>query len=74
MRKPGSMEVKAVSKKEREEKDEPGRGLPLRPGTAVIMTVPPGMAKRLREREARRKAEREAQEEGPEEKEDGADG
>ncbi|MFM9044258.1 MAG: hypothetical protein ACKOL0_00395 [Solirubrobacterales bacterium] len=67
------MEVKAVSKKDEEEKEEPERGLPLEPGMALIMTVPPGMAKRLRERNARRKAEREAQEKAPEEKEEGAD-
>ena len=62
VRKPGSMDVKAVSEKEKDEKEEPERGLRLEPGTALIMTVTPGFAKRLREREARRKAERERKE------------
>ena len=67
VRKPGSMEVKAVSEKEKDENEEPERGLRLEPGTALIMTVTPGFAKRLREREARRKAERERKEEGADE-------
>ena len=73
VRKPGSMEVKAVSKKDEGKKDEAEGELPLEPGMAVIMTVPPGMAKRLRERNARRKAEREAREKESGKKEDGAD-
>ena len=56
------MEVKAVSEKEKDEKEEPERGLQLEPGTALIMTVTPGFAKRLREREERRKAEAEKEE------------
>lgn len=62
-----------MSKKDEEKKDEPEGELPLEPGMAVIMTVPPGMAKRLRERNARRKAEREAREKESGKKEDGAD-
>ena len=63
-----------MSKKEKDKEEEPERGLRLEPGTALIMTVPPGLAKRLRERNARRKAEREALEgKGPEERDDGAD-
>ena len=73
VRKPGSMEVKAGSKKDEEKKDEPEGELRLEPGMAVIMTVPLGMAKRLRERNARRKAEREAQEKESGKEEDGAD-